>query len=103
MSTPPPIRTAMVFRWTWSTARSLDEVAERLRRASFYVVRPRGDVLVATSMTRPFVVVFVLMVRGEDGGDLVVVQGPQGWYSEWDIVRNMSVFDKLAGIRSFMG
>jgi len=50
------------------------------------VVRPRGDVLVATSMTRPFMVVFVLIVRGEDGGDLVVVQGPQGWYSEWDIV-----------------
>ncbi|RLF15662.1 MAG: hypothetical protein DRJ97_03345 [Thermoprotei archaeon] len=97
----PPIKTALVFNWTWRASKSLDEVEARLRRGSFYVVRPRRDVLVATSSTRPFMVVFVLLEKGIEGGDLIVIESPEGWYSDEEVVEHMPLFDKIAGIESF--
>jgi len=43
-------------------------------------------------------IIFVLMCR-EDGGDLVVIQNPGGWYDEEHIVEHMPLFEKTAGIR----
>ena len=94
-----PLKHVLVYAWELQRARDLSDVAERLRQAKFYVVRPRPDVLVITSLARPGTVIMVLLEREPGRGDLVVVQGPEGPYSYEDIVRAVPVFARIAGIR----
>ena len=94
-----PLKHVLVYGWELSRARDLADVAERLRTARFYVVRPRQDVLVFTSLTRPGAVVMVMLEREPGRGDLVIVQGPEGPYGYEDIVRAVPVFARIAGIR----
>jgi len=94
-----PLKHVLVYSWELRAAKSLADVARRLEEARFYVVRPRTDVLVATSLARPGAVVFVLLEREPGRGDLVLVQGPEGPYSFEDLVRAMPTFARIAGIR----
>lgn len=94
----PPIKSVLVFRWRWRTARSMDELEARLRGRMFYVVKPQDNVIVATSLTNPSMILFVIIKRGDEGGDIVVIQNPGGWYSDEDIVEHMPLFGKCAGI-----
>ncbi len=94
-----PLKHVLVYGWELSSARDLADVAERLRAARFYVVRPRQDVLVFTSLTRPGAVVMVMLEREPGRGDLVIVQGPEGPYGYEHIVRAVPVFARIAGIR----
>ena len=94
------ISSALIYEWKFSRASTLSEVEERLRRASFYVVRPRSDVLVATSLTNPFMVVFTFIQRFEQGGELLVVEAPWGWYGEDGIVEHMPLLEKIAGVEA---
>ena len=98
LSDDEPIKSALAFRWTWDVVKSADELERRLKEQLFYVLRPRDDILVATSLTNPSMIIFVLMCR-EDGGDLVVIQNPGGWYDEEHIIEHMPLFEKTAGIR----
>jgi hypothetical protein len=93
-----PIKSALVFEWTWSVVKSFDELEKRLRERLFYVLRPRNDVIVATSMTNPSMIIFVITYRN-GGGDVVVIQNPRGWYDDKDIVEHMPLFEKCAGIK----
>ena len=93
-----PIKSALVFEWTWGTVKSFDELEKRLRDRLFYVLRPRDDVIVATSMTNPSMIIFVITCR-DGGGDIVVIQNPRGWYDDEDIVERMPLFEKCAGIK----
>jgi len=97
-----PIKSALVFEWTWDVVRSFDELEKRLRERLFYVLRPRSDVIVATSMTNPSMIIFVITCKG-GGGDIVVIQNPRGWYDDEDIVEHMPLFEKCAGIKIKLG
>lgn len=92
------IRSALVFKWTWGEVKNFDELERRLRERLFYVLRPSDDVIVATSLTNPSMIVFIL-IYGGDGGKLVVIQNPGGWYSDEEIVEHMPLFEKNTGIR----
>ena len=94
-----PLKHVLVYAWELGTARSLDEVAERLEEAKFYVVRPREDILVMTSLARPGAVILIMVERGPGHGDLIVVQTPEGPYGYEDILRAVPVFARIAGIR----
>jgi len=96
---PFPLKHVLLYSWEFKAAQSLSEVAERLREAKFYVVRPRKDVLVATSLARPGAVIMVFSQKGERGGDLVLVQTPEGPYGFDHIVKAMLVFARIAGIK----
>lgn len=93
-----PIKSSHVFRWTWSEVKSFDDLEKRLRERLFYVLRPSSDVIVATSLTNPSMIIFVL-IHGRDEGKLVVIQNPGGWYSDEEIVEHMPLFEKAAGIK----
>ena len=93
-----PIKSALVFKWTWNVVRDVDSLEKRLRERLFYVLRPRNDIIVATSLTNPSMIIFVLICR-EDGGDLIVIQNPGGWYTNEDIIEHMPLFEKSAGIK----
>ncbi|MHC1600790.1 MAG: hypothetical protein ACXQTI_02330 [Candidatus Nezhaarchaeales archaeon] len=98
MSDDKPIKSALVFRWTWDIVKSFDDLEKRLKERLFYVLRPSNDIIVATSLTNPSMIIFVLICRGDEG-DLVVIQNPGGWYDEEDIIEHMPLFEKSAGIR----
>jgi hypothetical protein len=93
-----PIKSALVFEWTWDAVKSFDELEKRLRERLFYVLRPRSDVIVATSMTNPSMIIFVITCR-DGGGDIVVIQNPGGWYDDEDIVEHMPLFEKCTGVK----
>jgi len=97
-----PIKSALVFEWKWGSVKSFDELEKRLRERLFYVLRPRNDVIVATSMTNPSMIIFVITCR-DGGGDIVVIQNPGGWYDDEDIVEHMPLFEKCAGIKIKLG
>jgi len=94
-----PLKHVLIYSWELRAAKSLEDVASRLTEAKFFVVRPREDVLVATSLARPGAVIFVLLERGGGRGDLVLIQGPEGPYSFEELVRAMPTFARIAGIR----
>jgi len=94
-----PLKHVLVYSWEFRTARSLDEVVRRLEEARFYVVKPREDLLVLTSLAKPSAVIIILAQRDESGGDMVVVQTPQGPYGFEELVRAVPVFARIAGIR----
>ena len=94
------INSALIYEWRFSKASTLEEVEERLRKASFYVVKPREDVLVATSLTNPFMVVFTFIQRSKEGGELLVVEAPWGWYGEEGVVEHMPLLEKIAGVEA---
>ncbi|RLF21836.1 MAG: hypothetical protein DRJ68_02550 [Thermoprotei archaeon] len=98
MGEEAPIKSALAFKWTWDVVRDVDGLERRLKERLFYVVRPRSDVIVATSLTNPSMILFVMMC-GDEGGDLIVVQNPGGWYSDDDIIEHMPLFEKSAGIK----
>lgn len=93
-----PIKSVLIFKWRWCIARSMDELEARLREKMFYVVKPQDNVIVATSLTNPSMILFVIIKRSDKGGDIVVIQNPGGWYSDEDIVEHMPLFGKCAGI-----
>ncbi len=97
-----PIKSALVFEWAWDVVKSFDELEKRLRERLFYVLRPRSDVIVATSMTNPSMIIFVITCK-DGGGDVVVIQNPGGWYDDEDIVEHMPLFGKCAGIKIKLG
>lgn len=98
MKNDKPIKSALVFRWTWGEVKSFDNLEKRLGERLFYVLRPSNDVIVATSLTNPSMIIFILVCEGEEG-KLVVIQNPGGWYSDEEIVEHMPLFEKNAGIR----
>ena len=77
----------------------MNEVREELSRHQFFVLKPREDMLVATSKARPGAVIFVLWRRDEGGGELLLIQTHLGWYSQEQIDFFVRVFEKNAGIR----
>lgn len=92
------IKSALVFQWAWAEVKSFDDLERRLRERLFYVLRPSNDVIVATSLTNPSMIIFVITLE-EDGGRLVVIQNPGGWYSDEEIIEHMPLFEKTAGIK----
>ena len=94
-----PIKHVLLYGWEFRVSRDLSDVAKRLEKARFYVVRPREDFLVLTSLARPSAVIIVLIQRGERGGELLVIQTPQGPYSFEGLLRAVPVFARLAGIK----
>ncbi len=94
-----PLKHVLVYAWELRTAKSLDEIVRRLEEARFYVVRPREDIIVMTSLARPGAVVLIMIERGPGHGDLIVVQMPEGPYSYEDLLRAVPVFARIAGIR----
>ena len=95
-----PIKSVLVFKWAFSSViTSMDKLEERLKDNLFYVLRPRNDVIAATSLTNPSMIIFVIIQNNEKGGDIIVLQNPGGWYSEEDIVEHMPLFFKTAGIK----
>ncbi len=78
----------------------MDELEKRLRDKLFYVLRPRKDIITATSLTNPSMIIFILIQNMKEGGDLIVIQNPGGWYDDEDIITHMPLFFKTAGIKS---
>ncbi len=95
---PFPLKHVLVFRWFFEDAKTVDELVRRLRENHFYVVRPRDDILVATSEARPALITFTFIKNRRDGGDLILIQAPWGWYSLGQILKYMQLFAKNAGI-----
>ena len=94
-----PLKHVLLYSWELKTAADLSDVARRLREAKFYVVGARKDVIVATSLARPGVVIFIIIEKEPGRGDIVLIQGPRGPYSFEEIVRAMPTFARIAGIR----
>ena len=76
-----PLRHVILYKWFFGDAATLAEVSQRLVRNHFYTVKPRDDILVATSLTKPAAVIFTLIQTEEEGGDLILVQTPIGHYT----------------------
>lgn len=94
-----PLKHALIYPWKFGRAQTMSEVGEELSRHQFFVLKPREDVLVATSKARPCAVIFVLWRKDEEGGELLLIQTHLGWYSEEQIEFFMRVFERNAGIR----
>ena len=94
-----PLKHVIVFTWGWGEASTLSEVNQRLAQRGFYTVRPKANILVATSRTKPAIVIFTFIQAGREGGDLILIQTPAGPYTYDQIMRFIHLFAKLAGIR----
>lgn len=94
-----PIKSVHIFKWFFNFVENMDKLEDRLKSRSFYVLRPREDVIVATSLTNPSMVIFILIQKNSSGGDLIVLQNPGGWYEDEDIVNHVPIFYKAAGIK----
>lgn len=93
-----PLKHVLVFKWNYDVARSLDDVAKFLDEGYFYVVRPREDILVATSLSKPGLVVFIFLARNS-GGDLILIQQPDGPYDYDHLVRYLWLLGRKAGVK----
>lgn len=98
----PPIKSALMFKWSWDQVTSMDELEERMKKNMFYTLRPVDDLIVATSLTNPSMIIFAVIQRDRDGGDLIVIQNPGGWYSDEDIAEHIPLFDKVVGIKTWL-
>lgn len=96
---PFPLKHVVVYKWSFNEATTMAEIGRRLIQDHFYVVRPREDILVATSLAKPSAVIFVFIQREESGGDLVLVQTPIGPYTYDHLIGVTRVFGKIAGIK----
>lgn len=94
-----PLKHAIVYSWVLHEAATLNEVNKRLLQNHFYTVRPRNDILVATSIAKPAAVIFIFLQSKEKGGDLILIQTPIGHYSYDQIARAIKVFAKIAGVK----
>jgi len=93
-----PIKHVILYKWRFREARSLSELRERLERSHFYTISPRRGMLVATSRSKPSAVIFVFTQEGDEGGELLLIQTPLGYYTLEHIRRSMRVFARIAGI-----
>ncbi|MHA1594267.1 MAG: hypothetical protein ACTSXJ_09850 [Candidatus Baldrarchaeia archaeon] len=93
-----PLKHVVVLKWRYSESRNLYEVRDKLDQKHFYTVLPRSDVLVATSIAKPAAVIFVFLDRRTGGGDLIMIQTPMGHYSHGELLHNVRLLARIAGI-----
>ena len=93
-----PLKHVLAFKWFFREAKTLKELSERLKNYHFYVASPKSNILVTTSEARPYLVLFTFIKNRPDGGDLILVQAPWGWYSLTQILKYVRMFAKRVGI-----
>lgn len=94
-----PIKSVHTFKWFFDVVKDMDELEDRLKSRLFYVLRPQEDIIVATSLTNPSMIILILIQKTSGGGDLIVLQNPGGWYEDEDIISHIPLFYKTAGIK----
>ena len=92
-----PSKHVVVLKWVYADAKNLYEIRDRLDKKHFYTIIPRHDILVATSIAKPAAVIFVFLDKG-GGGDLIMIQTPLGHYSYRELIHNVRLFARFAGI-----
>ncbi len=104
MSTSPPkrdypIKHVLVHNWSFDKASSFDEVAENLRQALFYLVRPREDVLVAVSQAKPYILLFLFIQRTSEGGEVFLIETHEGRFSYDELLEHIPALEATAGVK----
>ena len=94
----PPIKRVLVFNWKFKDTKSMSELEERLSREFFYTYRPRDEIVVATSKSRPLAVIFVIVKSHSDGGYIILIETNLSWYSYEQVVKYMHLFSKICGL-----
>ncbi len=93
------LKRVLTFNYEYKEAKSLEEVAERLKR-TYQIFQPTKDVLITRSLAEKDVVriLFVLLEENEKGGELVLLETTKSWYNYEKILSSLNAYCINAGI-----
>ena len=94
-----PLRHTLVYRWSFARAGDLAEVARNLNEEFFYVLKAKPGLLTVTSRSKPTAVIFVVIQRDRQGGELILIQTIEGCYTYSQLNHYIHIFGKKAGIK----
>ena len=94
-----PIRHVLVRDFFFEEASTLDELADRLGRAGFFLLRARENVLAATTKVKPYIVLFLFIQRTQRGGEFILIETHKGWFSYDDLLEHLPAIESSAGIK----
>ena len=71
---PPPLKSILTFYFEYENAKSLEEIAKRLK-GEYYILQPRKDILAMRSLGEegPTRVIFLLLEKNEKGGEIILI------------------------------
>jgi len=100
LSVFPPLKRVLIFEFQYGEGKSLEEVKRRLERW-YCIFHPRRDLLVMRSLAEegPTKIIFLVWEKNEEGGEIVIIETRDSWYSYEKILYSLKAFGKNAGIK----
>lgn len=98
-----PLRNVLVRNFLFEKSLSLDEVARRLEEAGFFLLRPRKDVLAATSRSQPHSLLLLFLQRRAEGGELILIQTYEGRLSYTELLKHLPILEASSGLKISFG
>ena len=77
----PPIKRGLIFNWKFKEVSNIDELKDRLCKEYFHVYKLRNDILIVTSKSKPLAIIFIIIQKEYDGGELILIETNLSWYS----------------------
>lgn len=96
----PPLKRVLILEFKYEEAKSLEEIKRRLEKW-YCILHPRGDLLVMRSLAEegPTKIIFLLSEKNERGGEMIIIETKDSWYSYEKILSSLRAYCKNAGVR----
>ncbi len=96
----PPLKRALIFQFKYEEAKNLEDIRKRFEKW-YCILKPREDLIVMRSLAEegPPRVIFLISEKSEEGGEIILVETGDSWYTYEKIVSLIRIFCKNAGIK----